>query len=57
MKTSCLIMVEPFVLISAGVSIRLNQAPKRRLSSRLLKFVVFNSIKLAKGSQITRRNM
>ena len=49
MKTSCLIMVEPpFVLISAGVSIRLNQTPKRRLSSRLLKFVVFNSIKLAK---------
>ena len=48
MKTSCLIMVEPFVLISAGVSIRLNQTPKRQLSSRLLKFVVFNSIKLAK---------
>ena len=48
MKTSCLIMVEPLVLISACVSIRLNKTLRRQLSPRLVKFVVFNPIKLAK---------
>ena len=51
MKTSCLIMVEPFVLISAGVSIRLNQTPKRQLSSRLLKFVVFKAKRVSNNAE------